>query len=871
MRIFTRYILREVVSYAILGGVLFTFVLFMHDLPNIVDLLVKTSASLTQALRIFGDMLPNTLTVTIPTAVLAGILLGLSRLAADSEITSMRACGIGALSFVRIVSILAFFAFAVGLVNALYFAPHGAGDLLRLQDQLKASQASIEIQPRVFYEDFKNKVLYVQDVRVTAGVPVWHHVFLADLTQPVDPGDVTTADQAIVSIVGPPDAQSTRLHMTGAGEHTISPTDPSSYNVQGFVETDLPLQLESQDETHLSRVDTPLHALSLRELWQRTHHPVPGSGLGSSGSNPGSPASDLGSSGWNSLDARAARIELNSRFSYPFACLVLMLIGVPLGLSSKRGGKSSGFVLTLLLVFSYYLLSQLGVGFAKSGKLSPFLGVWGANLIFTAFGLVLLQQLAGGGVLLNFFTSLAAWLGRKLGAIAPRRIAQALTRLANPSRTSSPAGVGNRPAHSYESVIVSEAATHRPIEAPAVASHHHPHHPGPTLVQRMRSLFKASFPLLLDEYVMRSYAANFVLSLGAFVLLYIVFTFFELMGDIVRNQTPLVTVGLYLFNLIPYIVSAVTPLCSLLAVLITFGALNRASELTAMKATGISLYRVVAPILVVAAVLAALLFAFNESYLPAANRRQQLLRAEIKNKPAQTFNLAGRKWISGHTDKAGDPERIFYYQAFNAAGDRAVFGNLSVFEFDPQTFTLQRRIYAETVHWDPDVNGWVFENGWQRTFTPTLQEDGEPGEKVDYQPFTVSTFPEIREQPSYFKKEYKPSDEMSYAELRDYIADLRQSGFDTVQLRVQLDNKLAVPVITLVMAILAVPFALFMGKRPGLAGIATAIGVAIAYWSVAAIFSSMGDVNTFPPLLAAWAPDLLFGIAGAYLLLRTPT
>ena len=290
-----------------------------------------------------------------------------------------------------------------------------------------------------------------------------------------------------------------------------------------------------------------------------------------------------------------------------------------------------------------------------------------------------------------------------------------------------------------------------------------------------------------------------------------------------------------------------------------------------MKATGISLYRVVAPILVLAAVLASALFAFNESYLPAANRRQQLLRAEIKNKPAQTFNLAGRKWITGHTDKAGDPERIFYYQAFNAEGDRAVFDNLSVFEFDPQTFNLQRRIFAADVHWDSNVNRWIFENGWQRTFADKTVGGVLIRTVSSYQIFPVTTFPEIREQPAYFKKEYKPSDEMSYPELRDYIADLRQSGFDTVELRVQLDNKLSVPLITLVMAILAVPFALVMGKRGGLAGVATAIGVALAYWSVAAVFSAMGDVNTFPPMLAAWAPDLLFGIAGTYLLLRTPT
>ena len=112
---------------------------------------------------------------------------------------------------------------------------------------------------------------------------------------------------------------------------------------------------------------------------------------------------------------------------------------------------------------------------------------------------------------------------------------------------------------------------------------------------------------------------------------------------------------------------------------------------------------------------------------------------------------------------------------------------------------------------------------------------------------------------------------MTYTELSGYIADLKQSGFDTKRLSVQLNNKIAYPLITLVMAILAIPFALSMGKKGSLAGIATAIGLAIVYWVVARVFESMGNVNTLPAVLAAWSPDLLFGITGAYLLLRTPT
>jgi len=843
MRLLTRYILREVVAYALLGALLFTFVLFMRDLPKILEQVVRDSASIADVFRFFAYTLPNILTFSIPMAVLAGILLGLSRLAADSEITAMRACGIGAFTFVRIVSILSFAALAFGLVNALYFAPRGAANLLKLEDQLKTSQASFQVQPRVFYEDFKNYVLYVQDVPA-AGTSTWRHVFLADLTQPANP-KVTTADQALVFNPGPANPQGLRLHLLDGGVHEVSPNNPNQYNISSFISTDDSLQFDSQDDTHISRMDTPLHALSLRELWQRTHAAGPGATLR------------------DTPDARAALIELNTRFSYPFACIVLMLIGVPLGLSSRRGGKSTGFVLALLLFFAYYLLSVVGVGFAKSGKLSPVFGVWCANLIFTIFGLLLLRQLSGTGLLLHFFHSIASSLGKTFAPIAPARIRATFARLTRPA---------SQPARGATVAVVTAIHAGGSSPTPAPAHPLHPAHPRPTLVQRMRGLFKTSFPLLLDEYVMRSYATNLLLALAAFVMLFIVFTFFELIGDIVHNRTSLIVVADYLLSLIPYIISTVTPLCSLLAVLVTFSALNRSSELTAMKATGISLYRVVAPIFVLAAVLSVLLFGFNESYLPSANRRQEALRAEIKGKPAQTFLRPDRKWISGQSgpdasstqtasSAAAAPARIFYYQAFDP--DRQAFANLTVFEFDPRTFTLVRRIFASTTRWDASVGNWVFDNGWLRTFANQTV--------ASYRPFTVDSFPEIHEQPAYFIKEDKQSQEMNYAELTGYIADLSQSGFDTLRLRVQLERKLADPAITLVMAILAVPFALSMGRRGGLVGIAIAIGVAISYWVVAGIFSSLGDINILPPLLAAWTPDLLFAIAGSYLILRTPT
>ena len=792
MRIITRYILREVTSHALLGGLLFTFIIFMRDLGKILDFVVRDSASYADVLRIVLYTLPPALNVTIPMAVLVGILLGLSRLAADSEITAMRAAGMGALDFVRIVSIVSILALAAGLFNSLFLSPRAASGLIALGESLKSSQASFEVQPRVFYEEFKNRVLYIQDVTPAAGAALWHHVFLADLTQPANP-QVTTADQAVVVNGTPntPDAQTIRLHLIDGGQHETSSTDPNQYNISTFSTTDIPIETDAPEDAHLGRVNTPIQALPLHELYRRAQSLKP----------------------TQNREASVYRIEFNKRFSYPFACLVLMLVGVPLGISSKRGGKSTGFVLTILLVFLYYFLSSVGVAFAQSGKLSPFLGVWGANLLFAAAGALLLYQMSRGGIALSLFSSLG------------ERLKKLTTRLTT---------------HNGDSPSRRDIAT---------------------LLRNFRSFSRIQFPLLLDDYVMREYATNFAIVLASFSTLFLIFTFFELIGPIFKNRTPLVTVGEYLITLIPYILYNITPLCALVAVLVTFGTLNRTSELTAMKSSGISLYRIITPILVVTILISAALFAFDELYLPAANRRQEALLSIIKDKPAQTFLRPGREWISGQTNKAGDPARIFYYQYFSAEKD--TFANLTVFEFNPATFALERRIFASSARWDPRLANWVFDDGWQRTFS---------GESIaSYHPFTVDTFPEIKEQPSYFKKEDLPSQEMSYNELSRYIADLKQSGFDTQRLSVQLNKKIAYPLITLVMAILAIPFALSMGKKGSLTGIATAIGLAIAYWVIGNVFESLGNVNHLPALLAAWTPDLLFGITGSYLLLRTPT
>jgi lipopolysaccharide export LptBFGC system permease protein LptF len=198
VRILTRYILGEIFSHTLIGCALFTFILFMRELNHILEMVVRNSSTFTSVMAVFLFSLPNFFMVTIPMGVLVGVLLGFSRLASDSEIIAMRASGLGIGYFVRVASIVAVSGTILGLANSLYVAPRANQNILEM-DKALASQASYEIQPRVFYEDFRNFVLYVQDVRAGAGAANWRQVFMADVTDPTTPTITTAASATVVN------------------------------------------------------------------------------------------------------------------------------------------------------------------------------------------------------------------------------------------------------------------------------------------------------------------------------------------------------------------------------------------------------------------------------------------------------------------------------------------------------------------------------------------------------------------------------------------------------------------------------------------------------------------------------------------------
>ncbi len=768
MRILTRYILKEVFTYSLLGLLIFTFVIFIPHLGHLLELVARHNLPLANIFSLFLLPIPGVLVLTIPMSVLVGTLIGLGRMAADGEVIAVRASGIGLRQFVRPVAILALVGWGVTTWMSLYLAPQAARRLIRMESELKTSQVPYEIQPRVFLEQFPNLLLYLEDV--TGSRSRWRGVFIADTTQR-DAPKITLAESGI--LVNDVRENRLMLHLESGTTHEIDPLHPEQYSVISFTDTDIPIPVD-QTASSTSGPSIPA-ALSMRELLERTRNP---------------------------REHQAALVELHYRFALPVASLVLTLVGIPLGLYTRKGGKAAGVMLTILLVFIYYIFMAFGLGYAKQGRLNPALGLWLANAAFGIAGVLLLTHMRRLRMRLEFIEEWLENLGRRF----ERRWL-------------------SKPRRAADSALL------------------RPRLPG------------SHFFLILDLYIIRGWLFYFLVLLVSFTGVYMIFDFFQLLGDIIRNHVARRVVFDYYRFLFPQVIYLMLPLSVLMATLVNLSLLTKSNQITAIKSAGISLYRIAVPVLVAAAITSAGMFVLDDRYLPQTNQRQDALRNQIKGKPPQTHYRPDRQWIFGRSS------RIYNYRFFDP--DQNVFANLSVFEFDPETFRLTRRIYAARAFWEPPVRAWVLENGWNR--------DLEGDRVTAYFRFSVATFRELSEEPPYFKKEVKPSAQMNALELRRYINDLRQSGFDVVRLSVQLYRKFAFPLIAIVVTLIGIPFSFTTGSKGAISGIALSIGIAILYWSIASLFEALGNLNQLPPAVAAWTPDALFGLGGIYLLLRVRT
>ena len=649
MRLISRTILREIFVTAMLGAAMFTFVLFLQKAGQLFEFLVRTSGPPRTVAYLFALVLPVMLPFAIPLGVLIGTLVTLSRMSADGEITAMRAAGVPGRRVVPAILLFGFLAMCCAAAASLWLTPWSIREEIRIKNVLIASELTADVHPRVFEEQFPNKVLYVGDVIV--GPPSrWRQIFVADVTPAGEraPSASGRGDNPVITLapeaIAVPDPSANRLQLTLQNGSTYEAgKDLGDYHITEYSgQGDQALYAEKPKAATLSKPVTEMDTVPLYRMAYRL------------------PQLDKTSK----LDAQ---IELNTRFALPLACILLSLAGVPLGITTRRAGKSGAVVLTVALALIYYIGLGTLVNLSKQGKLSPALAVWLPDILFALFGLAMLTRLEKPGDrdivgrILMYFRGFSRQTQQQ-------RVQRALDR-------------------------------------------------------QQAKVLQGRFPLvpqIIDRYVLASFLFYFMMLLLTFVAIFHIFEFFQLLSDIIRNGIGLSTIFEYHFFLTPRLIYDFTPIGVLAAVLVVFAILSKHNEITAFKACGISAHRLTAPILIACLGLSGGLFAFDHFWVPDADRRQDQLRSIIKGKAPQTYLHPERKWINT------EHNRIYYYEYFDPAA--RVMSGVNVYEIDPVPFRLKRHIFAKRARWEPTLNKWEFQSGWSVDIqgTRTVGYDGFP-------------------------------------------------------------------------------------------------------------------------------------------------
>ena len=492
-----------------------------------------------------------------------------------------------------------------------------------------------------------------------------------------------------------------------------------------------------------------------------------------------------------------ARMFLHRRLAIPVACVIFGALGLALSLGPRKEARSAAFGLSLAVICVYYILLRTGEQAAANALVSPLVGAWAANAVFgtAAVGLLALRQRE-----------------RAIGLDVARYVSW---------RPAMPAGGSATPPGRER--------------APAAGRR------GPGLI---------------DTYVSRYFVGFSLLVLAALSLAFVLFDYMDLFDDVHQNRVPGHVVSHYYAFVAPMVVQMMAPFAALVGTLATFGVLARRNEIVAMLAGGLSLYRVVAPVVVLSVLGSGLLFGLGEYVIPHTNRVAQNDRDRIKGRPPQSSIRHRDRWIMGSGG------RIYFYQYLSqptvskaTSGGRlepeSIHG-LSMFEVDLARWELRERLQADVARWTGFT--YALERGWRRTI-------GQPG---GYRAFTETRTREI-DPPAYFRREARDADSLPLLELRAHIAFMGARGADVAPLQVQFHKKLALPLTTLVMVLLGIRFAFTVGRRGALHGIGVSVAIAVAFLVTVHLFEAMGNHGVLPPFLAAWAPTLLFGMAGLYL------
>jgi LPS export ABC transporter permease LptG len=758
----------------LLALLIFTFLLTLPPFMNYLENLLAKGAGWTTVARLLWTLVPQALGLTLPMALLVGILIGLGRLSTDREAVALLACGVSPYRLLRPIGALALAAAAVTLYVMVIAIPEANRTFLAITFDVITKRVESDVRPRVFFEDFPGWVLYAGD-EADPGQAGWKRLLVADTSR----------------------SQGTQVYFADRGRLVI---DRARRAVDLVLGNGTQYTTATAGETETLRfVGEIVVALNPEAVF-----PQISIQKGPNEKTIGELRADAARKVREGMSPHPEIIALQQKFSFPAACLVFAVLGLAVGLSVARDGKLAGFVVGVVIIFAYYVVMFLAESLTKGHYLNAHVSRWVPNIMLGVIGVVAL-----------------IWRARYTSARLPFSLP---VRFARSPRLLRPAG--------------------------AETSRSDPKPKGVVLVIRVPR-FAAPALGLLDQYVSRAYLRVAGIAFVALLSLFYISTFLDKSDKIFKGQAPASSVLALLVYMTPQFVYFVIPIAALLSVLVTFGALSRTSELTVMKACGISLYRVALPVIALSLMFSAVIFGLEQRLLARANRRAEVLDAQIRGRAPRIFDAMNRRWV---VSRDGD---VYHFRLFDPERDE--LSALTIYTPRTEKWALSTMTYADRAQYRQQA--WRAPSGWVQDFTV---------DPPQWTGFKDRRLPDL-EPPDYFESEQPIAEMMTVPQLRRYVQELSASGLNVTTQAVELQRKLAFPFVTLVMTLLAVPFGVSMGRRGTLYGIGIGIVMALSYWILSSVFVAIGKGGLLDPMLAGWAPNIIVLGTACYLFLTVKT
>ncbi len=754
LKSFDKYILKEIAAPFTVGLVIYTFTLLINMIFILSHTLMSKGATIFTIVKILLYLLPDLLSFTIPMATLMGVLAGMSRMSTDSEIVALRTMGVSNFRILKPIMIFSLITWIVSSLLIMYLAPEGNYRYNQLRTRIMLSRAMSNVKPRTFNREFPTYVLYFQDIDNRTNE--WKDVFLYSRRD-------NKTDNIILAksgkIIQDKEKRRSFFSLTNATLHSFKKSDPGKNYFTTFhlnTSEEIPELMITKQTRRSQQLIFPDLAKKLKE-------------------NP---------------DNILLEREYHRKFSLPFACIALGFLALSLGISTKKGGKVSGFIISLAIIFVYYTTITTFQNLVLKKIVSPFLGMWAPNIFLLL-----------SGIIFYYYSSKEKTLN-------------------------------------WEKIFTPFKKIKGSFGGRSIVSN--------VKIPRLGIIKK------IDFYIIKRMLSMLFLIFISLMLIFYIVRIVELIDTIIENDIPFYYVLKYIYYNTPEIISFVLPVSILTSVLLTFSLMSKNNEITAVQVSGISLYRISVPAIILGIFLSFGYFYIQEQITPESNKKaMKTLDTIYKRKVDRNIEL-DKFWVSGQDNF------IYFYNFIDKRNSRYI--NFSAIQFD-ENFAMKLRYSSRYARWG-DSETLILKNGFVRKFKDNSPES--------YEGF-VSMALKIPGGKDLFSKKLSFPQNMNISQLKNYISYLKKNRSDTSRYEAKLYYKYSFPFSSLIMVLIAIPFSFRMGNRGALYGIGIAVGISMIFWGISGITSAMGSTGILSPFISAFAPVIIFSSISIWMFINIKT